>query len=59
MTPTTPQPRSPTWVTLVFMLFLPTLLTADEIGATGKRVTFYPSALIISQDVQPVIFLRH
>ena len=56
MTPTTPQPRSPTWVTLVFMLFLPTLLTADEIGATGKRVTFYPSALIISQDVQPLLF---
>lgn len=56
MAPTTPQPRSPTWVTLGFMLFLLTFLTTDEIGATGKRVTFYPSALIISQDVQPLLF---
>lgn len=38
----------------LFTSFL--LANADNVVATGKKVTFYPSSLMISHNVQPLIF---
>lgn len=51
-----PAPKlrlTPLFLALSLTLFL---TTADNMDSTGKQVTFYPSSLMLSNNVKPLIF---
>lgn len=52
-----PPSRPPSTLLVVLILLLSCcLLTAENMDSTGKKITFYPSSLMISHNVKPLIF---
>ena len=47
---------SPALLTVPLLLASCCLLSAENLDATGKKVTFYPSSLMLGHNVKPLIF---
>ena len=45
-----------TLLILLCLLAMPSPQRGDDMDATGKKVTFYPSSLMLSNNVKPLIF---
>ena len=45
-----------TLLTALFMLPFSPPRSAEDVDATGKKITFYPSSLMLSHNVKPLIF---
>ena len=51
-----PSSSSRALLTVLFLLTFSPTRSAEDVDATGKKITFYPSSLMLSHNVKPLIF---